>query len=847
MRFLFFIDSTLKVGSRSGVQRVAIEASRGAAALVQTDFVKWDELDGQLRYLDAQDLRTLFGDRLPDGVTPNRAAHRVHYRLGDTIADPVETWLILPEISYHRPSGEAITARVISQCREYGVRTAAVFYDLIPVTNAAYAKLSAPHFEYLAGLTRCDLILPISHYSAKALTDFYTAEDAAETNERIQALPLPEINSETLASRSPEAPEGDVIILVGTVEPRKRQVEVLSALTALARTDAAVAETEVHVFGALHPDSAGPLHNLLTVNRRIKYFDHADAATIEKSYARARFSVFASNDEGYGLPIAESLARGVPCVTANFGAMAEVAADGGCLTADVNDAEALSQALQRMASDAPLRAELRQQIARRKLRTWRDYAQGLVSACVQADQTSRRREEMRLAQLTSKALSPEARVERLPPTEDDEAWSAFIYTGKAEDLGALAGTILQHAFEADVWGMTDPASGAALVDAAKSANTPGLLAAHEVTDADIGAVGEGVHREAADIVRRRARWRTIRQRERVFRRLMCNWRDRLPSAKHVLTIAISTYNRGPFVEENVRWLLAAIDRRKLPVNLVVIDNLSTDDTRARLAQFDGHQKFRLVINAANVGMLGNLRIVSTLLESRHVWITGDDDFIDPGQLQATVERLKNDPGLPFIMHNFAVYHRLRLGPGEMAEILVAEATPLARAPAPTGDATAIAAGSQHDNLFTAMYPIVWRADILAACFNYPFEGRPFQDLVESIPTTKLFLESYPYVEGVWSSAVGTSGNAHNSWSRHRPRWHGVLMPQALARAQEAGMDRQLLQTWARVQADLFDEAVAIAEDHGAPIVIEDGDRALGERQFRRRMKLTSGRNAAKRA
>jgi hypothetical protein len=43
------------------------------------------------------------------------------------------------------------------------------------------------------------------------------------------------------------------------------------------------------------------------------------------------------------LPIAESLATGIPCLTANFGSMAEGAVDGGCVTCDVNDVAALKR------------------------------------------------------------------------------------------------------------------------------------------------------------------------------------------------------------------------------------------------------------------------------------------------------------------------------------------------------------------------------------------------------------------------------------------------------------------------------------------------------------------------
>ena len=131
--------------------------------------------------------------------------------------------------------------------------------------------------------------------------------------------------------------------MVGTVEPRKRQIEVLNAITQLQTSGAISARTETHVYGSLHPFVSDQFLQILQANRQVKYFNYAGTEAIEMSYKRAMFSIFASNDEGYGLPIAESLAHGVPCVTANFGAMAEVATGGGCLTCNVNDPETLTK------------------------------------------------------------------------------------------------------------------------------------------------------------------------------------------------------------------------------------------------------------------------------------------------------------------------------------------------------------------------------------------------------------------------------------------------------------------------------------------------------------------------
>jgi hypothetical protein len=166
-----------------------------------------------------------------------------------------------------------------------------------------------------------------------------------------------------------------------------------------------------------------------------------------------------------------------------------------------------------------------------------------------------------------------------------------------------------------------------------------------------------------------------------------------------------------------------------------VDNASTDDTEDRLAKFVGHRLFTYVRNPSNVGMLGNLRVCSTLMQARHVWAIGDDDFPLQDALAHLMRILESERATPFVFMNFGVYHRAVMTDGDSAEMFVAERRVLAPSPQPTGTYRVREAGQQHDNLFTAIYPIVFRADVFAAVFNHPFTGRPFRSLVECVPNS----------------------------------------------------------------------------------------------------------------
>jgi hypothetical protein len=87
--------------------------------------------------------------------------------------------------------------------------------------------------------------------------------------------------------------------------------------------------------------------------------------------------------EGFGLPIVESIWHGRPCICSRDGVMGELAREGGCLTADVEDVRALAEAIATLAEDRQLRHRLFDQAVARKLKTWDSYGEefmGVLSA-----------------------------------------------------------------------------------------------------------------------------------------------------------------------------------------------------------------------------------------------------------------------------------------------------------------------------------------------------------------------------------------------------------------------------------------------------------------------------------
>jgi glycosyltransferase involved in cell wall biosynthesis len=98
------------------------------------------------------------------------------------------------------------------------------------------------------------------------------------------------------------------------------------------------------------------------------------AAELESLWTLAQAFVFPSLYEGFGLPVLEAMARGVPVACSDASSLPEVAGDAALLF-DPHDEGAIADALRRLLDDATLREQLRARgLARAGEFTWQRTA-----------------------------------------------------------------------------------------------------------------------------------------------------------------------------------------------------------------------------------------------------------------------------------------------------------------------------------------------------------------------------------------------------------------------------------------------------------------------------------------
>ena len=262
------------------------------------------------------------------------------------------------------------------EAKRQGLKTAFIFYDALPLKHATLKEMVAKHETYMQQLLLADLIVPISHWSARDLVSFLQVHEGAALTPtpRVAAIPLPG-ESQQAPRVTTHLNSGEVsklILSVGSIVPHKNQIALVRAFQ---RYCEVYPETDwqLSLVGNLHPDLAGEINRATEQNSRIHYLHDIPDDELEKLYRACAFTVFPSVEEGFGLPILESLWYGKPCICANFGSMAEVARDGGCLTVNTHEPDEILQAIIRLTTEGQLLEQLSQEAVTRPITSWDDY------------------------------------------------------------------------------------------------------------------------------------------------------------------------------------------------------------------------------------------------------------------------------------------------------------------------------------------------------------------------------------------------------------------------------------------------------------------------------------------
>jgi glycosyltransferase involved in cell wall biosynthesis len=169
------------------------------------------------------------------------------------------------------------------------------------------------------------------------------------------------------------------VLFVGTVQPRKNLPRLIEAFARAVAEHGVEHELIIAGQKGWLAEESLRAPQKFGVEKRVQFVDYVPEDMLPSLYSAADALAYPSLYEGFGLPVLEAMACGVPVLTSKTSSLPEVAGDAAILV-DPTKVEEIAQGLARILLDERLRADLREKgIARARSFTWANSARGLIS------------------------------------------------------------------------------------------------------------------------------------------------------------------------------------------------------------------------------------------------------------------------------------------------------------------------------------------------------------------------------------------------------------------------------------------------------------------------------------
>ncbi len=288
---------------------------------------------------------------------------------------------------YHSPN-YLIPLRAFPRNQPGRIRCVTNLHDLIPLMFPEYTPRS-----------RKRRLLPVYRWLMRQVgmrSDIILTGSASARDDVIQYLRIPRqrqdnvlVISDGVAPRFKPATQSasrdtKVILWVGRPDPYKNLTSLIEAFARLKKS--CRFPITLRLVGARddrYPE-AGQLTKKLGLGHDVIQTGYVNDAELLKEYQQADVFVLPSRYEGFGLPVLEAMACGIPVICSNKGALPEVAGDAA-LQVDPPDIQGLAEAIERVLTNPRMAEDMTTRGLRQASQfTWTATAQETLQAYWQA-------------------------------------------------------------------------------------------------------------------------------------------------------------------------------------------------------------------------------------------------------------------------------------------------------------------------------------------------------------------------------------------------------------------------------------------------------------------------------
>lgn len=201
-------------------------------------------------------------------------------------------------------------------------------YDMLPIVTPQFSGHSTQSLtDYIFQIyPLCDKLIAISEHTKKDV-----AQWLKKIKKRVPPIEVIRLGDDFnfVASKKPKDVariNSKFIICVGTIEARKNHTLLYYVYKRALEKGIELPDLAIVGRRGWQTDD---IYNLIQndpdINKKIHFFENRGDDELSWLYENCLFSVYPSFYEGWGLPIAESVSRGVPCASSNTSSMQEVA------------------------------------------------------------------------------------------------------------------------------------------------------------------------------------------------------------------------------------------------------------------------------------------------------------------------------------------------------------------------------------------------------------------------------------------------------------------------------------------------------------------------------------------